>query len=197
MFILQNLIPRTRLCSTGFITQPSWFLDLHLTESVMWKWFVLAVCQFWKGISAGPALKYFTWLIGAGGGTSHRCKRIYQYDTLISKLGKELNGRRAGFQSLLLELSRKKDFSKWGARQADPGAAAHHSHSARVHTDFFILCGCSRRVGRIRGSVMGCRLARTRMTAGKTPTTATNLITYVSSTTSRFLLRPQKECKLC
>jgi len=24
-FILQNLILRTRLCNTGFITQPSWF----------------------------------------------------------------------------------------------------------------------------------------------------------------------------
>jgi len=36
-------------------------------KSVRRKWFVLAVYQFWKGISAGPALKYFTWFIGAGG----------------------------------------------------------------------------------------------------------------------------------
>ena len=28
-----------------------------MTESVCWKWFVLAVCQFRKGISAGPALQ--------------------------------------------------------------------------------------------------------------------------------------------
>jgi len=35
----------------------------------MWKWFVLALYQFWKGISAGPALKYFTRFIGAGGWT--------------------------------------------------------------------------------------------------------------------------------
>jgi len=50
-----------------WITQPSCIFDFHLTESVRWKWFVLAVYQFWKGISAGPALKYFTWFIGAGG----------------------------------------------------------------------------------------------------------------------------------
>jgi len=67
IFILQNLILRTRLCGTGFITQPSCVLDFHLTESVRGKWFVLAVYRFWKGISAGPALKYFTWCIGAGG----------------------------------------------------------------------------------------------------------------------------------
>jgi len=36
-------------------------------KSVRRKWFVLAVYQFWKGISAGPAHKYFTWFIGAGG----------------------------------------------------------------------------------------------------------------------------------
>jgi len=50
-----------------FITQPSCLLDFHLTESVRRKSFVLVVYQFWKGISAGPALKYFTWFIGAGG----------------------------------------------------------------------------------------------------------------------------------
>jgi len=65
--MLQNLILRTRSYGTGFITQPSCILDFHLTESVRWKWFVLAVYQFWKGISAGPALKYFTRFIGAGG----------------------------------------------------------------------------------------------------------------------------------
>ena len=50
-----------------FITQPSCLFDFHLTESVSRKWFVLAVYQIWKGISGGPALKYFTWFIGAGG----------------------------------------------------------------------------------------------------------------------------------
>ena len=48
---------------SGFITQPSYVLDFHLTECVRRKWFVLAVYQFWKGISAGLALKYFTWFI--------------------------------------------------------------------------------------------------------------------------------------
>jgi len=55
-----------------FITPPSCLVDFHLTESVRWKWFVLAVYQFWKDISVGPALKYFTWFIGAGGhGLTH------------------------------------------------------------------------------------------------------------------------------
>jgi len=38
-----------------------------MTESVSLKCFVLAVYQFRKGISVGPALKYLTWFIGAGG----------------------------------------------------------------------------------------------------------------------------------
>ena len=56
-------------------------------KSVRRKWFVLAVYQFWKGISAGLALKYFTWFIGAGGyshvlycAESCRCR----YITLMS-----------------------------------------------------------------------------------------------------------------
>jgi len=73
IFILQNLILRTRLCGTGFITQPSWFLDFHMTESARWKWFVWAVYKFWKGISVGPALKYFTWFIGAGRYPPKKC----------------------------------------------------------------------------------------------------------------------------
>ena len=40
-----------------------------------------------------------------------------------------------------------------------------------------LCCGCSRRLGRTRVSAMVCRLARTRMTAVKTPTTAISLIT--------------------
>jgi len=66
-FYCPNLILCTRLCGTMFITQPSCPCYFHLTESVRRKWFVLAVYQFRKGISAGPALKYFTWFIGAGG----------------------------------------------------------------------------------------------------------------------------------
>jgi len=67
-FYCPNLILRTRLCGTMFITQQSCLFDLDLTESVKSKWFVLVVYQFRKGISAGPALKYFTLFIGAGGG---------------------------------------------------------------------------------------------------------------------------------
>ena len=66
-FYCPNLILRTRLCGTMFITQPSCLFYFHLTEPVRRKWFVLAVYQFRKGISAGPALKYFSWFIGAGG----------------------------------------------------------------------------------------------------------------------------------
>ena len=51
----------------GLMTQPSCVLDFHLTESVRWKWFVLAEYQFWNGISLGPSLEYFTWFIGSGG----------------------------------------------------------------------------------------------------------------------------------
>jgi len=64
--ILQNLILCTRSCVIGFITQYGLVFHFQLTESVRWKWFVWAVYQFRKGMSAGPALKYFTWFIGAG-----------------------------------------------------------------------------------------------------------------------------------
>ena len=43
------------------------FLISAWQKSVRRKWFVLASYQVWKGISAGPALEYFTWFIGAGG----------------------------------------------------------------------------------------------------------------------------------
>jgi len=66
-FVLQNLILRTKFCGTGIITQPIVFWISAWQKSVKRKWFVLSVYQFWKGVSAGPALKYLTWLIGAGG----------------------------------------------------------------------------------------------------------------------------------
>ena len=77
-FYCPNLILRTRLCGTMFITQPSCLLDFHLRESVRRKWFVLAVYQFWKGISEGPALKYFTWFIGAGGLSKWSNKSLFE-----------------------------------------------------------------------------------------------------------------------
>jgi len=43
------------------------FLISAWQKCVRRKWFVLAVYQVWKGISAGLALEYFTWFIGAGG----------------------------------------------------------------------------------------------------------------------------------
>ena len=85
IFIFHNLILRTRSCVMGFITQSGWVFHFHLTESVRWKWFVLAVYQFRKGISAGPALKYFTWFIGAGG-----YHHIYLH---IPSSGKSTQGR--------------------------------------------------------------------------------------------------------
>jgi len=44
-FILQNLILDIRLCSTGFIIQPSWLSDFGLTNMIRRKRFVLAVYQ--------------------------------------------------------------------------------------------------------------------------------------------------------
>jgi len=64
--ILQNLIIRTRSCGTGFITQSMWFFHFHLTTLVRWKWFVPQLYQFRRGISGGPALKYF-YMIDRGG----------------------------------------------------------------------------------------------------------------------------------
>jgi len=52
IFILQNLILRTRSCCTGFITQSSWFFHFHLTT-------VPYLYQFRRGISGGPDQKYF------------------------------------------------------------------------------------------------------------------------------------------
>ena len=58
-FILQNLILRTRSCSTGFITQSCWVLYFRLTPMVRSKYFVPQWYQLRRGISEGPALKYF------------------------------------------------------------------------------------------------------------------------------------------
>jgi len=51
----------------GVLLKTVVFLISAWQKSVRRKWFVLAVYQVWKGISVGPALKYFTWFIGAGG----------------------------------------------------------------------------------------------------------------------------------
>jgi len=51
----------------GLLLNPVVFLISGWQKSVSRKWFVLAVYQVWKGISAGPALEYFTYFIGAGG----------------------------------------------------------------------------------------------------------------------------------
>jgi len=58
-FILQNLILRTRSCGTGFITKPSWLLHFQPTKMVGRKCFVPVRYQLRRGISGGPALKYF------------------------------------------------------------------------------------------------------------------------------------------
>ena len=69
IFILQNLILRTRSCGTGFITQSSWVFYFHLTTLVTWKYFVPQLYQFRRGILGGPALKYFD-MIHRGGRNS-------------------------------------------------------------------------------------------------------------------------------
>ena len=67
-FILQNPILRTRSCSTGFITQSCWVFHFRLTTMVRWKCFVPQLYQLRRGISEGPALKYF-YMIHRGGRT--------------------------------------------------------------------------------------------------------------------------------
>ena len=71
IFILQNLILRTRSCVTGFITQSGWACHFHQTTLVWWKWFVPQLYLFRRGISGGPPLNIFTWFIGAGGSSRH------------------------------------------------------------------------------------------------------------------------------
>ena len=72
-FILQNLILRTRSCGTGFITQSRWGFHFHRTTIVRWKCFVPQLYQFPRGISGGPALKYF-YMIHRGGRYSYILK---------------------------------------------------------------------------------------------------------------------------
>jgi len=66
IFILQNLILRTRSCGTGFITESSWGFHFHLTTLFRWKDFVPQLYQLRRGISEGSALKYF-YMIHRGG----------------------------------------------------------------------------------------------------------------------------------
>jgi len=81
---IQNPVPEiwfSRIWSSAqdyavqcLLLNPVVFLISASQQSVKRKWFVLAVYQVWKGISAGPSLKYFTWFIGAGGITHiHIC----------------------------------------------------------------------------------------------------------------------------
>jgi len=65
-FILQNLILRTRSCGTGFITKPSWLLHFQPTKMVGRKCFVPVRYQLRRGISGGPALKYFCMIYRVG-----------------------------------------------------------------------------------------------------------------------------------
>ena len=57
-----------------------------------------------------------------------------------------------------------------------PFKQVQHKEALRSISLSMLCCGCSRRLGRTRVSAMVCRLARTRMTAVKTPTTAISLI---------------------
>jgi len=59
-FIFHNLILHTRLCRTGFITQPSWLSDFRVTNMVSRKRFVLAVYQYQKASRRDRPLNVFT-----------------------------------------------------------------------------------------------------------------------------------------
>ena len=69
-FIPQYLILRTRSCGTAYIAELSWLLHFHPTTCVWWKLFVPAGVPFPRGISVGPALKYFDMI--------HRIGRIFE-----------------------------------------------------------------------------------------------------------------------
>ena len=68
--ILQNLIRRTRSCSTGFITQSSFVFHFHQINMIGWKYFTPQLYQFRRSISEGPALKLF-YMIHRGGRVTH------------------------------------------------------------------------------------------------------------------------------
>ena len=63
----------------GLLLNPVEFLISAWQKSVRRTWFVLAVYQVWKGISAVLVLKHFTWFIGAGRLPSPRSGRIYRF----------------------------------------------------------------------------------------------------------------------
>jgi len=95
------------------------FLISDWQKSVRRKQFVLAVYQFWKGISAGPALEYFTWFIGAGGEVGR--------DTLCEQWRWRWTGWRLALSGVVEGLLRRpKDFYNL---QCD------HVHSKRVSVE--------------------------------------------------------------
>ena len=57
--ILQNVILRTQSCGNDFITQSSWGFHFHQINMIGRKSFVPQLYQFRRGISGGPAFKYF------------------------------------------------------------------------------------------------------------------------------------------
>jgi len=54
-FILQNVILRTRSCSTGLITQHSWLLHFHLTEIFQTEFFCNTIVPASKGHLGGAS----------------------------------------------------------------------------------------------------------------------------------------------
>jgi len=74
--MLQDLILRTKLRGTGFITQQCWVIHFRLTKMVRRKCFVPVTYQLLKGKSRGRPLNFFTWFIGAGG-----CRWLIEFVT--------------------------------------------------------------------------------------------------------------------
>jgi len=86
-FILQNLILHTRSCGTDFITQSSWVCHFHHTTLGWWKCFVPQLYQFRRGISGGPALKYF-YMIHRGGWSTQKWRNHTVAEHACSKMGR-------------------------------------------------------------------------------------------------------------
>jgi len=57
--MLQDLILRTRLCTTGFITHPGWLIHFHPTKMVAWKCFAPVRYQLPKSRWVGMGFKIF------------------------------------------------------------------------------------------------------------------------------------------
>ena len=87
-FILQNLILRTRLCCTGFVTQPSWVCTSTWSIRAGGN-FLYHSCTGSEGASGGgQPFNIFTWFTGIGaGGCIRVCESVIYLWATTSSMG--------------------------------------------------------------------------------------------------------------